>query len=216
MVFSTLKHQIRNLRSILLIMYIPTALFLLILAAARIKYDIAIKYFMEDANAMIGAPYYVGIASNIGILFWCSTAAICFFSYFLTKGDIRNAELRFFVLGSAVITSIMMLDDFFQLHEDVFPNHLHVDENVFFAIYGLLVCLYFIRFRKTIFDSEFIILFFALSFFALSMPFELFLHDLRGEVFFEEGLKLFGIISWFTYFLRVSMKLIRPGVNSSA
>jgi len=156
----------------------------------------------------MGVPFYVGIVSNIGFLVWASAASICLFSAAVLRQEAGKREWYLFLLFSGFITSMLLLDDFLLLHV-VVPNYLHIPEMLVYLGYGLLISLYLIRFRTMVLKTEFLLLLFAFGFFGLSIIIDAGLIDFYGQNLFEDGFKLFGIVSWATYFIKVCVTQMR-------
>jgi hypothetical protein len=115
-----------------------------------------------------------------------------------------------------------MFDDLYLLHEEVLPDHLHVPQKLVFAIYGGLVLVFLFRFRRMILDTDFVLLVAAFGFFALSVLVDLFVtpeeftvFGLPGRHLIEDGLKLLGIATWATYFVRTSIQKIGPLIRTA-
>jgi hypothetical protein len=174
-------------------------LFLVFIIGAQ--HDIPVAKFTRDPAAILHTNPFTGVISNIGILFWCSTSAVCFFSSAIhsKKGNIVVGK---FLLFSGVLTSVLLLDDFFMFHEYVFPKILHIPENVSYLGYLALISIYFIKFRSAIFRSEYIILFIACIFFSLSIISDVFLPQRDMGFLVEDGFKLFGIVTWSIFLTR--------------
>lgn len=209
-----LLEQFRSLTTVMFVMYTPA---IILFAIIHLQTKIPVTSLMRDPLAVTNAPFYFGAISNIGILFWCSAVAICFFSFRLLS-DIRiNKEFQRFFLFSGGITSILLLDDLFLLHEQVFPSYLNISEKLVFLGYGMIMSLYLIRFRKTILKTEFILLILAFCFLGLSVIIDklLIVSTLLGDerrILLEDGFKLLGIISWFTYFARTCVEQVKPAI----
>jgi hypothetical protein len=77
-----------------------------------------------------------------------------------------------------------------------------------FAAYALVVVIYLIRFRNTILQTEFLLLLTALGFFGLSIVTDLLSIHVPEKFLYlvEDGSKLLGIVGWFVFFTRVSLK----------
>ena len=103
-------------------------------------YNIPISSFTRDPTVVLGGPSYIGFISNIGILFWAFTAAICLFSSVIHKQGNNQATSQF-LLYSGLLTLWLLLDD-------------------------------------------------------------LLLEQQGFEFLLEDGLKLFGIVTWFIFFFR--------------
>jgi len=164
-------------------------------------YDIPIASFTRDPTIVLGGPSYIGFISNIGILFWAFTAAICLFSSVIYKHD-NNQTTSQFLFYSGLLTLWLLLDDMFMLHESFLPNHLMIPEKLVYLGYVTIVLVYLVKFRTEILNYEYATLFIAFSFFALSVLADLLLEQQGFEFLLEDGLKLFGIVTWFIFFFR--------------
>ena len=164
-------------------------------------YNIPISSFTRDPTVVLGGPSYIGFISNIGILFWAFTAAIWLFSSVIHKHS-NNQTTPKFLLYSGLLTLWLLLDDMFMLHDSFLPNHLMIPEKLVYLGYVTIVLVYLVKFRTEILNHEYATLFIAFSFFALSVLADLLLEQQGFEFLLEDGLKLFGIVTWFIFFFR--------------
>ncbi len=201
-------NQFKTTGPILAVVYIILLSVLISIAIISIKFDITVDLFTRDPAALFDASPFIGVISNIGILFWCSTATVCFFSSTLqvTHGSKIVAK---FLIYSGLLTSLLLFDDLFMLHETVFPDILHIPEKVVYLVYLVLVISYFIKFRDSILQTEYVVLFLACTFFGLSVISDVLLPQEGMEFLIEDGFKLFGIVTWFIYFSRTCYKVMR-------
>jgi len=206
---ATLYSQLKKLLPILLIVYAISFFILLGVLIVNLQYNIPISNFTRDPTAIMNAPFYIGIVSNLGILLWSFSAAVCFFCFAILRKDANNKELISFLFFSGIITSILMLDDLFLFHEQIFPVYLQISEKYVLFGYGIILLLYLARFMRIILKTEFLLLLFAIGFFSLSLIWDLELFHSPAPFLFEDGFKLFGIFSWFAYFIRINMKWVR-------
>ena len=92
--------QFKALMPVMLLAYLPTlAVFVgvVCLALATGRY---IWFFTNDPFVLGNLPFYAGILSNVGILLWCASAAICFFTALVLKGDDQGQRWSRFLLMS--------------------------------------------------------------------------------------------------------------------
>ena len=209
-----LLDQSRALLPVMFAVYTPV---IILFAIISLQTKIPVPNLTRDPLAITKAPFYFGAISNIGILFWCSAVAICFFSFRLLSDIRKNKEFQRFFLFSGGITSILLLDDLFLIHEEVFPYYLNIPEKLAFVGYGMIISLYLIKVRKTILKTEFIFLNLAFCFLGLSVTIDFFpiftrLFGNEGEFLLEDGFKLLGIISWFTYFARACVEQLKSAI----
>lgn len=196
-----------SLLPVLLWFYLPIIAILAIVAGTV---DIHLGALTRDPLALLNQPFYIGFFSNIGILFWCAAAAICFFSFALLQNYYRSRKMHSFILYSGIVTSVLLLDDLFLIHEEVAPKYLFIPEKFVYLIYAVMLLVYLVKFRKTILKTDFSLLILALGWFALSIVFDKGYIPLspsmvkRGfDFYLEDGAKLLGIVSWFAYLAKV-------------
>ena len=194
--------QVKIIPPFLLIVYVFLLALLTLIAIISEKYNIPFAYFTSDPTAVLDGHPLVGAISNIGILFWCSTAAVCLFVSTIHRKK-GNAIIAKFLLYSSSLTSVLLIDDLFMLHEDLLPIYLHIPQTLIYAAYLSIILIYFIKFSSMILQTEFILLFIACAFLGLSVGVDIFLSDQNLIYLVEDGFKLFGIITWFIYFTRL-------------
>ncbi len=176
----------------------PHSVFSTALATIREKSEIS----TVNTNSF-RLPLYVGLVSNLGILLWCSVAAICFFTYILLSRKPKSFRLSpSFFFWSAVISSTLLFDDLFLIHEKIVPKYLGISQNVIFMIYGLSILTYFLRWRRQILQTEYIFLLLALIFFALSLFLDIVHLPIAHHTFFEDSFKFMGILNWSAYYIQ--------------
>lgn len=209
--------QVKTLVPLLLAIYIPTLVTLVVLVIVNIITGIPVRYFMIDPVSEFAAPMYLGLVSNLGVLLWCSTAAVCLFSGGMSLNVSKDREVSLFMLCSGLITSMLLFDDLFLLHEEVLPDHLFIPQKLVFAAYAGLTLTYLFRFKRMILNTEYTLLLLAFGFFGLSVfvdlfvtPEEFLIAGYHGRHLIEDGLKLFGIVTWSAYFIRVCIQKVRP------
>ncbi|OQY29148.1 MAG: hypothetical protein B6244_04745 [Candidatus Cloacimonetes bacterium 4572_55] len=195
--------QIPTLFPTLIKLYTPAVLLIIFVLVGRFHFKIAIQKFTRDPAAIFSANPFYGILSNMGVLAWCATAAICFFAAVaLRKRDPQNAYRPFF-LHTAILTTILLFDDLLMFHETVFPRFLHLPEKVVLLTYVVMLVFLIYRYRFLILQTDFILLLIALGFFAFSVAVDILIpYEVTGQYLLEDGLKLFGIFGWLGYFAR--------------
>jgi len=159
--------------------------------------DIPVSKFTRDPMAIAGGRPFYGLLSNIGVVMWSSSMALCFFSYSLLKAGNASRKVLYFVVSGGALSLILLLDDLFMLHEHFYPRYLGYGEKAVFLTYGFLLLIYVVVFFDRIFERSGFYLCCFVFFFALSV-----LVDRLPETFlpmhhiFEDGSKLLGITSW--------------------
>ncbi|MFQ4145783.1 hypothetical protein [Chlorogloeopsis sp. ULAP02] len=218
-----LSRNIKNLSPIALKIYLPTLIFIILVWYLSKIFNISMYELTADPAEVVGRPPYTGLFSNIGIVLWSSAAAVCIFSAVLTKiNQICFKKWFNFLLASFLLTSFLLLDDLFQLHETYPVIFFGVDANLpennrplqnlleglFFIVYFIYVFLYLFYFRKQIRQTEYHFLALAFILFFLSIAVDMTSMIKIGHDIIEESFKLFGIISWLIYFSKTCSSIV--------
>ena len=171
--------------------------------------------FCRDPIALAHGKPYFGFLSSIGILFWCGAVAICFFVWAITQTAISTIAEENFLLFSACLTLLLLLDDLFMLHEYIFPKILGVRQRYVLLTYIMLTLAYVVWFRKVILRQHTSILVAAFVFFIISLVADRFMpHSDTWQYFVEDGAKFMGIVCWFNYFFHVCKEEISVALGS--
>ena len=76
----------------------------------------------------------------------------------------------------------------------------------------MIILFYLIRFRKIIIETDIVLLFLAFLFFGVSIIIDLFPIPVFDIDLFEDVFKLFGIVSWFGYFVIVCFQVVKQRI----
>ncbi len=176
-----------------------------------VRTSVPIAFFLRDPSVTLGGDPLTGAISNLGALVWCGTAGICFFTRAILPRTQDHDAMRAFLFWSGLITSVLLIDDFFLLHDALIPRYFGLSEKVIFLCYGVVTAWYLLRFRRIVLDSEYAVLFVALVCFALSILIDAFQSRWPSpwRILFEDGFKLLGIVSWSIYLIRTCMPAAR-------
>ncbi|MDO1448087.1 hypothetical protein Q0590_17570 [Rhodocytophaga aerolata] len=170
--------------------------------------EIPFNHFTRDPAAITNSNPLYGLLSNIGILIWCASATCCFLTYTIKSNWGSSKITTNFWLVSGLITSMLLLDDLFMLHEELFPNVLQIPEKAILASYFILIAAYLVNFGKIILKTRFLFLLLAFGLFGISVIADI-LNALPFHFLIEDGSKFLGIVSWAIYFTTNSMKSIK-------
>lgn len=207
---SSQRRQWRDLRSLMVLIYAPLAVTFGIVIAVRLRTGIAIAEFTRDPLGFTGIPVYTGLLSNLGAVIWSGAAAVCFFSYGITRSRVARGAGSHFLLAAGLVTTLLLADDLFQLHEVVFPEHAGIPQNVAYGTYAAVLVGFLVWYRGTILGTDFLLLALAFAGFGVSIGVDVIaaMVSVPGIYVFEDGAKLFGIVSWAAYFVLVSARQV--------
>lgn len=204
---------------ILLVLLLPSLGVVGLIALISKTTAIQMAVFTEDMFYIGGVPPYVGMLSNLGILLWSASASVCIFSGVVLRGGAKHWRgTSTFLMFSGLLTSYLLVDDFFMLHEYVFPRVLGLPSIATHLIPPALTMLYLVIFAKRILKTEFLPLVLALAFLVAALGSDLFFSSQQAVTFSvsttEAGLKFTGIVCWFGYFSGTSLRALREFLPS--
>lgn len=190
------------LRSYTFLLYLLAVFILISIVIVSYIYDTPISRFTRDPSSVMKGSQFDGFLSSIGILFWSSTVAILFFCYALFRKSDEKREFANFALAGGVLTSLLLLDDLFMFHDDIFLRFA-VNEKIIFLFYAIYFLVYLLKFRQFILTRDYSLLLIAIFFFSFSIIVDRFPYSLLGKWhhLFEDGTKFLGIMSWFGYYI---------------
>ena len=94
-------------------LFIPALVVILVMVLVRFFCDIPFRTMTMDPvqvlAGMKGNPF-CGCLSNLGVLLWCSAAAVCLFTSACLRADGRSEE-GYFLMYSGSVTLILMIDE---------------------------------------------------------------------------------------------------------
>ncbi len=158
---------------------------------------------LDPVTVLNGAPY-IGLLSNLGILVWCAAAAICFFTAYVLRRRSARESIKFFS-SAGVLTTFVMLDDLFLLHNYVYISWLPHSHMLIMAAYGLGIVLLLTRFWKIFRESFWMLFVMALGCFAIAAVPDLqnkafLLPDAFPSTLVEDGFTFLAILFWLAFF----------------
>lgn len=154
----------------------------------------------------IEIPFYLGALSNLGVILWAASGSICLFVGFSMKRALAKDHRRV-LLGLGGLSFLLLMDDFFLLHERAFPQVFRLSEIYLFAVYGMLTLAFFATNWRTLLETDYLLLLGALAAFAVSLAVDHSPIDIPQPHFFEDGAKFLGILAWTFYCVRTSAAL---------
>lgn len=210
--------QLQSLGKVLFFLYLPIAfLFLLVGVLSRVTTNVSLAFLLRDITATAKLPFFAGFVSQLGVVLWSASLAICLFALVMLhrqQGGL-SASKRFLMHGT-VLTAVLALDDIFLLHEEVAPNYLHLDELVIFGVYVIVGVGFLLLNWREILASEYALLILALALFATSIALDAIPKEVlppryfweQLELFLEDASKFAGIATWLLYFARYAIRRI--------
>lgn len=210
---SEITRQFHSLRNVLIFLQMPAGLILLLVLFLKLRFDIDTSDLTQDPNSVAGQPFYVGLLSNLGVIFWGMSAAISIFAGLIGKSKAPSVES--FLIYSGCFSALLLLDDLLQLHEGFFQYDLRFPEELVLGIYSAIAVMIIFRHRKFILPSNYLILLASLMLFGFSLSIDTFFEDIPGENLLEDGSKFIGIITWFGYYTSLGYETIKKKISAA-
>ena len=120
---------------------------------------------------------------------------------------------------SGGLSSYLLFDDFFMFHEQLAPQFLGLSEHDIYMVLGVAVLSYLFSFRHVILQTNFFLLFLAVSFLSMSVATDTvspwLWRLLDWEYLLEDGFKWLGIVTWVAYFANTSYYFIVRHMESA-
>lgn len=157
---------------------------------------------------------HFGFISNLGVLVWWASAAVCLFAALVLVGQVGRLEDCRFMAAAGVLTGFLTIDDLFLLHDHVLPNR-GVPEKLTYGTYAAACLGFLARFRRSILRQDVVCFVAAGALLAASMLVDLALPlETDWRIIIEDGAKFVGISLWSTFFITAAWRLLdaRPGI----
>lgn len=191
------------------------ALLLAALAGSEVL-EKPLQLFLVEPTSDGRYPWYTGVVSTTGALLWWTAATVSYVTAWIAHAT-RRGPVGFW-LGSAVLSTILALDDLYQGHEYVYPKFLHVQQEVTAVIYaGALVAL-LVVYRSYVRTLPWRVGLASLAFFVVSqyIDFRFEIDQTERMLFLEEATKLAGIAAWALFFVWASQSVLLARGDSPA
>ncbi len=183
----------------------------------RLQDAVPVENLMRDPAAIAIHPIYYGAFSNLGILFWSASAAVCFLGSYLlgqlsaeTQLSARSGAAQF-LLAFGCFSTVLCLDDLFMLHEWLFPEKLHIHEGVVLVSYAVTFLALIFRFRQRLLQTRPILFLVSCLLFATSVAIDVLplgsVLTADSIYWLEDGTKFLAIFFWLAYFAKAAAEL---------
>jgi hypothetical protein len=170
--------------------------FLGVIVVAHDVLDKPLLVFIVEPASIGTNIWYAGVLSTTGGLLWWTAATVSYVTAWISR--VTGIGSAGFWLGLAVLTTVMALDDLYQLHEVFYRVYLHLPEEVSGAMYAVAATALVIAYRSYLRTLPWRIALVAVALFSVSEALD-FLYpqgDTGYELLLEDGTKFAGIAAW--------------------
>lgn len=145
-------------RPYLLITFTLSTAILLVIITVGLQSDTDLRRLTEDGSFI----------SDLGAILWCVAATVCFFAAMVLRNS-QTKDVYQFLLYSALLTTYLLFDDFFQIHDHYLHYRLGISEKITYLVLGVASCTLIIKFRQTILQTDYIVMLLGIGFLAISV-----------------------------------------------
>jgi hypothetical protein len=208
--------RIPRARVVLAAVWSASALVLAAVAWAAARTDRAIADFTRDPSAALQTTKcdawdcaYIGFLSNLTLLVWAGTAAVCFVVAYLAARQGLGRDLSAAFLSFGAFTTILALDDAFQIHELVVVRLTARGEELMFGAYALILAALLVRHRSFVLRTPFALPALSGALLLTSAVFDRWVHGLH---LIEDGAKFVAIVTWGTWLVGTGIAVLTRDV----
>ena len=176
--------------------------FLAFLAALNLA-GASVANLTRDPNGITGRPAYFGALSTVGLIGWGVAASLCAVVA-LVLGD---GARRRYLLATAVLLTLLLLDDGLLLHERLLPSAFGLSEDAVYALYAGATLAWLMAFRREIVRSDAVLLVLAGACLVTSIVLD---GTALAPAGLEDAPKLVGIGSLIAYAVREARRRLQP------
>ena len=184
---------------------------------AWVVQDIEVGMLTRDPADSVKGPTYLGAVSSLGFAVWASAAAVCLLAGLVVRRRQGDARLAAFMFSAGILSTLLLVDDMWLLHDRVFPGNLGIPEALVYAFYGLFGITHLIVFRREILRTDFVLLLLAglLLFGAIVIDTLTNNTAASSSKYFTEDIpKFFGMVTWLAYHVRTALVLSADDLES--
>lgn len=173
------------------------------------------KYLSKEPAETLGVPRYIGWQAHTVVLITMTGAVCALLGRLLVRrigGDRTQAR---FLLGVGLFTVLLVLDDFLQFHESVYP-WFGIHEIAVYPAYGVIIaCILWFWGRKVVHQDRAMGLLSG-AFLAVSVGVDRW--GSAHAVWFnliEDGAKMLGLTLWSVFLVRVAVRFVLAAVGTA-
>ncbi len=173
------------------------------------------SYISDNPAYLLNAPFYGGLLYKMGVVLWCATTSICFFTYTIVRRT--SSEKGNFIFFGGLFSLILLVDDFFLIYRGILGDIFHLKQIFISSFYAILAVIFLYKNFRVILKTEFLLLLISFSFLAISLILDLLfdgkLLEIPAEALFENGTMFIGIFFWCFYFVRLAFFEIKRSLQ---
>ncbi len=146
---------------------------------------------------------------------WTAAAAVLGFGALIVQLTSGDRRIRRVLLSGSALTTVLLVDDLFLVHDDILLRALGSERPVL-AAYGILTVAWLVSARFDIGRTAALPLVAAMGAFATSVVIDrVWASDDTARLVIEDGAKFVGIGSWLIFVTALTIDLLADSLHSS-
>lgn len=161
-------------------------------AAMAAILDVSHDFLTREPQATLESKSYVGFMSNLGMVIWSIPAVACGLTATVVIG-----RQRWMFAFAGVLTTLLLADDLFMLHDGTYPK-IGFAEELVEVLYLVAVAAIVVLYREELGRTAILGIGLTVAFWGTSGFLDLFFNDdpINLDQLTEDGAKLMGIFVW--------------------
>ncbi len=184
------EEELRRASGVHLLVLLASAIVLAGAAVLAAVVDVPGSTLTREPQITLGGPVYTGVLSNLGALIWMVGVVMAAVGWSISNS---RSDRRMFAAG-AVVGAVLLVDDFFLVHDWVEINRDGPLVEVLLLSYFLAAAAMVAVYRRQLGLTGVAGLILALGLLAMSGLFDTFFNQLDQLI--EDGFKFAGICTW--------------------
>jgi hypothetical protein len=196
---------IKRINSKIIWLELLTIFALSFVVVIALYFNIPLVDLTANPYSKLKIPYYMGLFQRAGIIIWCATVFITFFTSVLLNNFYKSKNrFKKFLLYSSFLFGYFMLDEIFLFHGLIIPRFLGIHQLIVLILYAIILLVFLIIFLKEILKTNYIYFFIAVTFLGLSVTIDILSYLKAIKIDFryllDDGFKVFGLVNLFIYY----------------
>lgn len=173
------------------------------------------KYLSKEPAETLGVPRYIGWQAHTVVLITMTGAVCALLGRLLMRrlgGDRTQAR---FLLGVGLFTMLLVLDDFLQFHESVYP-WFGIHEIAVYPAYGVIILSILWFWGRQVVHRDRVMVLLSGAFLAVSVGIDRWgsAHALWFNLI-EDGAKMLGLTLWSAFLVRVAVRFVLAAAGTA-
>ncbi|MGE3285945.1 MAG: hypothetical protein AB7J32_07550 [Pseudonocardia sp.] len=168
------------------------------------------SFFSKEPAETLEVSRYIGWQAHITVLITMFGVGSVLFAALAVRMLGGGREPRRFLLAVGLFTGLLVLDDFLQFHESLYPRLLGIEDYVVYPIYAAMLALIVWTWGRRAVADNIGLVAAAGVFLSTSVLADVFLdaHTFPNYHYIEDGSKMLGFTLWTAFLVRAGLQSV--------